>query len=131
MALAQDGYAFLSMPHGAIVESGFFEVPIVTGQFFGVVGESHIIGSPQGRLISCEFTFESYATTSALETARAALAAKVGTLTGTLTETIGGNGRVFNAATFLGFQPDAPPFQEGATSNWVQFGRLLWRQRNP
>lgn len=131
MSLSHDGYAFLSVPHGPIVAEGPFELPIVPGQFFGVAGESHIIGEPYGRNLSCELTLQGYASIAALETALRALDAKAGSLTGTLTETIGANSRTFPQTTFIGFQQSPPgPFLDGSgVYGWVCFGRLIWRQR--
>lgn len=131
MSLSQNSYGFLSKDHSMIRAAAAFDLPIAVGAFFDVEGESHIIGSRQGRNLFCEITLDDYSTTTALETAVDELQSKVGTLTGTITETISGNTRTFPACTFLGFVEQGEAFFDGASQKWVQFGRLLWRQRGP
>lgn len=129
MSLSQDAFSFLNAPHLPVV-GGRFDLPITVGQFFGVRGESHIIGEPYGRDLSCEITLQNYATIALLEAALHHYAIRAGRLTGTLTETLGGFSRQFPKCTFLGFEPGSEPFVDGSgVHGWVMFGRLLWRQR--
>ncbi len=133
MALSHDSYAFFtsgSADHGMVRASGPHDLPIQIGRWFGVVGESHIIGEPDGRNLTCELTLQGYNTTTLLQSDLDALQTQAGQLTGTLTETISGNSRTFAQCTFLGYAATAPAFLDGSGVNgWVQFGQLLWRQR--
>lgn len=130
MALSHDGYSFESADHDPILPASEHELPIVVGQFFGVNGESHIIGEPVGRELFCAITLDGYNTNTLLQAAINTLSSKAGQLTGTLTETISSNSRTFSQCTFLGFFPSGPPFVDGSGVNgWVQSGFLRWRQR--
>lgn len=131
MSLSHDSYDFLAQPHGVVTPTADPELRLHVGSFFGVKGESHITGEVGGQDLICEIFLEGYATLPLLQTDVDALNARKGTLTGTLTETIDGNDRTFPQCTFLGFQPAGPPFRDGVTNNWVQFGTLLWRWRKP
>lgn len=131
MSLSQNGFAFLSARHMPVVPSGPFDLPIVVGQFMGVKGESHIVGQPWGREITCDITIDGYATNQAIEVDLQTLDSKIGNLTGDLTETIGAGTRTYDDCTFLGYQVFPPGiFYDGSGSNgWVCFLRLVWRQR--
>lgn len=131
MSLSQNGFSFLDAKHMPIVPGGPFELPVVNGQFFGVQGESHIIGEPFGRELFCDVTLDGYASTAALEDDLRTLDTKIGKLTGTLSETIGAGTRTFPLSTFLGYQTFPPgAFLDGSGQNgWVIMLRLVWRQR--
>lgn len=132
MSLAQNGFAFFSHDHGIITPEGPFETPIVTGQFFGVLGESHIIGETFGRNISCDYIMRGYASHGALATDLATLAAYQGNLVGNLTMTISANTTTFPKCTFLGVvhSPRGAFLDGSGVHGWVLFARLLWRQRS-
>lgn len=131
MSLSHDGFSFFSAKHGPVSVLVGFDLPIVFGQFFGVNGESHLIGDPYGRELSCELVMDGYTGTDDLESDLRTLDTKIGALTGTLTETIGGDDRTWGDCTFLGYQTDPRgPFKDGSGQNgWVLFLRLFWRQR--
>jgi len=129
--IQQDGFDFFGLPHGMVLPEGPFEVPLVVGRFFGVRGESHIVGQPWGRPLSCRLTLTDYASLDNLSADLATLASLVGTLTGELVETIGTSTRRFPHATFLGFAADGEEFYDGTgVLGWTQFGRLQWMQRD-
>lgn len=131
MSLSHDSFAFFGLgTEGVIEEIGPHQLPIAVGQFFGVVGESHIIGETYGVDLRCSFRFQGYNTITLLRTDKKTLESKIGKLTGTLTQTISGNANAYEDCTFLGFAPLRPPFLDGSgVYGWVQFGHLFWRQR--
>lgn len=118
--------------HGMITAIGPHDLPIAVGKFFGVVGESHIVGSRYGRDLVCDVTFSGYANRAALQTALDLMSDYNGALTGTVIQNISSDITLFNECTFLGFEPARPAFLEGSgVHGWVMFGRLRWRQRRP
>lgn len=130
MSLSHSSFSFFSNPSGVVETLSPHEIPIVTGQFFGVIGESHIIGETYGVDLACEYRFQDYATIALLRADKKTLEGKIGKLTGTLTQTILTYDQTFQECTFLGFQPfEAPWFDGSGVHGWVQNGRLLWRQR--
>lgn len=130
MSLSHSGFSF-DGSHGLIVPLQPFELPVVVGQFFGVRGESHIVGETFGRDISCDITFDGYADLEDLQADMEEIDSKIGVLTGDLTETIGGKTRTFVDCTFMGYQQSPRgPFWDGSGQNgWVIDLRLFWRQR--
>lgn len=132
MSLSQNGFAFLSHDHGIVTPHGPFETAIAQGQFFGVIGESHIIGETYGRDLSCEYTMRGYATHGALATDLATLAGYQGVLVGDLTMTIGGNTTTFPKCTFIGVShsPRGAFLDGSGVHGWTLFARLHWRQRS-
>ena len=132
MSLAQNGFGFFSHDHGIVTPEGPFETAIVTGQFFGILGESHIIGETYGRIISCSYIMRGYSTHGALADDLATLSSYQGYLVGDLTMTISANTTTFPKCTFLGLTHDQRgAFRDGSgVHNWVLFGRLNWRQRS-
>lgn len=131
MSLSHDSFTFFSLKHSPIVAVQSFDLPLVIGQFFGVLGESHITGEPFGRELSCDLVFDGYTGgPDALETDLRTLDSKIGKLTGTLTEVLGSDTRTFPQCTFVGYQALGEPFRDGSGQNgWVLFTRLFWRQR--
>lgn len=133
MTLSHDSYAFESpAAHGMVTPASEHEPQLIVGTFIGVEGESHILpDATWGRDLICLVTFDGYASTTALQSDLDTIQSKVGTLTGTLTETIGGNDRTFLQCTFLGLLiPQRGMFADGATGNWVLKDAILrWRQR--
>lgn len=105
----------------------------MTAQFFGVRGESHLIGERCGRLLSCELTLE-YSSEANLFAAIQTLDDKLGTLTGTLT-VVSGSTYTFEECTFTNYvmlpadQQGNTFFKDAAGNQWVAFVRLFWRQR--
>lgn len=133
MSLSQDGFSFLSAPHSTVGLASEVDLPIVTQQFMGVRGESHLIGERGGRLLSCEITLE-YSTEANLYAGLQTLDDKIGKLTGTLA-VVGSSTYTFEQCTFLPYQI-LPIDQQGNTifkdasgNQWVAFVRLFWRQR--
>jgi len=133
MAITQNSTTLaVNGQHGLITAIGPHDLPIAVGQFFGVEGESHIVGKRYGRHLVCEVTFSSYASRQALQAALDVMSSYAGSLTGTVTQTIGGDTVPFADCTFLGFEPSSPAFYEGSgVHGWVMFGALRWRQRMP
>lgn len=133
MSITQDSTTLAANgQHGLITAIGPHEVPIAIGRWFGVEGESHIIGSRYGRELVCDVTFSGYASRAALQTALDLMSSYNGALTGTVTQSISGDSTTFNECTFLGFEAARPAFYDGSGVNdWVMFGRLRWRQRRP
>lgn len=131
MSLSHSSFTFFSLAtDGVIVESAPHQLPIVIGQFLGVLGENHIIGETYGCDLRCSFRFQGYDSLDLLRADKKTLESKIGKLTGTLTQTIGANTYRFQECTFLGFAPSGPPFLDGSgVYGWVQFGNLFWRQR--
>lgn len=130
MSLSHDGFTFFSNPSGPIVTAGPHEPQIIVSRFFGLIGESHLLGETWGRDLFCEYRFQGYNTTALLMTDWDTLGQKIVKLTGTLAQTISGNTANFPSCTFLGFVPSRPMFLDGSGVNgWVQPGRLIWRQR--
>lgn len=135
MALSQNGFSFFSAKHGNVGQVQPADLPIVTAQFFGVNGETHVIGKPYGRVIGCEIVMDGYDTEADLLNDLDTLSGKIGVLTGTLTQTTGSTCN-FPKATFLPFeilqidQQGNTRFLDGSGQNgWVAFVRLFWRQR--
>lgn len=129
MTLSHDSYAFESAPHDPVRYAGAPEQQIVVAQFFGVLGESHITGETWGRDLVCRIRLDGYASTAALQTAIETIESKAMQLTGTLTETIGGNDRTWEQCTFLGIELPQDPFND-PHRNWTQLNAFLrWRQR--
>lgn len=130
MSITHSSFTFFSNPSGTIQVAEPHAPPIAIGQFFGVHGESHIIGETYGADLICEYRFQGYSTIALLRTDEKTLESKIGKLKGTLTQTISGNDRAYQQCTFLGFRPFEPPFLDGSGVNgWVMRGILLWRQR--
>lgn len=130
MSLSQNSFVFFSNPSGVIQVIEPHRPVIAVGQFFGVIGESHIIGDPHGADLACEYRFQNYSTIANLRTHEKNLEARYGKLTGTLTQTIAGADRAYKQCTFIGFRSFEPPFLDGSGVNgWVMRGILLWRQR--
>lgn len=118
------------MPSEIIQVIAPHQLPIVTGQFIGVIGESHIIGETYGADLRCDFRFQGYADLASLRADQKTLESKIGKLTGTLSQTVNSSTQTFQCSTFLGFAPSAPAFFDGSgVYGWVQFGQLFWRQR--
>ena len=118
--------------HGLITAIGAHQLPVAVGQWFGVEGESHIVGSRYGQDLVCDVTFSSYATRQALQAALDTMSSYAGVLTGTVTQSISGDVSTFADCTFLGFEAARPAFFDGSgVHDWVMFGRLRWRQRVP
>lgn len=132
MSLTHDGFAFFSHDHGLVTAETDFEMEVITGQFMGVLGESHLIDEPKGRLLGCDITFTDYSDYSDLEDDMLTLASKAGRLTGTLTQTIGSDSTTFAKCTFLGLtqSPRGAFFDGSGVHGWTLFARLHWRQRN-
>lgn len=130
VSLTHDGFTFFGHNHGVVVP-GEYDVPVVPGQWFGVVGEAHIIGERYGRLITCRLTMDGYATPQALKADLDTLKTKIGKLTGTLSVVIDGGTEQYAKTTFINFQPDPNGhFYDGSNvHDWVLFVTLLWRQR--
>lgn len=129
MTLSHDGYGFESAPHDPVRYAGAPELQLIVRQFVGVLGESHDIGETQGRELVCRIRLDGYATTTALQAAIETLESKAGALTGTLTETIGGNNRTWEQCTFLGVELPRDIFND-PNQNWTQLDAILrWRQR--
>lgn len=130
MSLSHDSFTFFSNPEGVIQVVQPHQPAIAVGAFFGVIGESHIIGEPQGADLACEYRFQNYNTIATLRSAEKTLEANYGKLTGTLTQTISGNTREYKETTFIGFRAFEAPFLDGSGAHgWVMRGILLWRQR--
>lgn len=129
MALAHDGYNFGNYTNGEMILTPF-DLPIKIGRFPGVTGEVHLIDQRKGRHISCQYILTGLASLSALEAAVAALHAKAGTLTGTLS--VSGTFAIPDLpnCTFLGFRPTDIPRPDGF-GTYLQYGRLEWIQRSP
>lgn len=120
-----------STQHGDIVVQGNdWDPEIVTEKFFGVTGESHLIGSPGGRDLAAEFWLTGYSTPTLLGNDLFTISSKIGLLLGSVT--LSGNlAGTYNNCTFLGYQR-SPRFYDGSGVNlWCVQGRLLWRQRQP
>lgn len=130
MSLSHDGYTFEDAPHKPVRHGSSPEPQIVIGQFFGVNGESHLIHpATGGRDLWCQILLSGYETTAAMQTAVETIEAKVGVLTGTLTETIDGNNRTWEQCTFLGIDLPEDIFNE-PHQNWTHLDAVLrWRQR--
>lgn len=129
MPLSHDGYAFQSGISGS-VEPYSPEVPMVIGKSFGVLGESHLIGSPYGRDLNCELTISGYASDAACQAAIADIHNRIGTLTGTLTNTVLGVASSYPNSTFLQcYVSDGPRRDGSGVHGWFARLRLTWRQR--
>ena len=129
MSLSHDGYDYESAPHGIVMPDAPWEIGIIEGKFFGLRNVAHIISETWGRNLSCQLVLDGYEDRAALKAALDTLEGKAGQLTGDLVVSIDGT-ETFEDCTFLGFQPTAPSFFDGAGNwGWVQFGRLFWRQR--
>ena len=116
---------------GTIVAASAPESQLIKGEYWGLIGESHLLGETFGRDLSCEFTFYGYASMALLATAVAAVEGYTNKLTGTLTQTVNGSAQAYPSCTFLGFEPTEPPFLDGSgCEGWIQRGRLKWRQRS-
>lgn len=131
MSLSHNGYTYLGHATDSVIVAGSVpDLQMQRFQFFGLQGEAHVIGESSGVDLSCEFTLQGYNTHALLMSDVGALAGKVGKLTGTLTQTIGGNSNTYPKCTFLGYVASEPPFLDGSGVNgWVSHGRLFWRQR--
>jgi len=118
--------------HSLIKTDGDYDMNIVTGQFMGVNGESHLIDETKGRVLSCTVMMTGYTTQSEIKSAIATIRAKKGKLTGTLTQDIGeATSQIYNDTTFISFETQEP-FYDGkrnTTDKWCCKGRLTWRQR--
>lgn len=137
MSLSHDGYDFNAPLHDPIVTPDSPELQIVVSQFMGVEGESHLIGKKGGCDLFARVLFRDYSTPTLLKTDIDEVISKVGTLTGTLTETLNGNTRTFTHCTFLGLMEIPPPgggqtgmFRDGSgVHGWIQYAILRWRKR--
>lgn len=129
MSLEHDGFTFFSGLHTPIVVSDP-DTTLITNQFMGVAGESHLVGATHGRVLTCELTLSGYATKAALQADLDELANNKGQLTGTLTETVQAQADTFLACTFLGYSTISPPRYDGSGAiNWWCVVRLVWRER--
>lgn len=134
MSLTHDSFTFEAshLKHGLVLVDGDADMNVATGQFMGVIGESHIIDEPKGRNLSCRIVLCGYDTRTELESGFAAIRAKKGKLTGTLNQTIGSDEREWDDTTFTSFEITREPFEDGkasSTDKWCAFGVLRWRQR--
>ena len=132
MSLVQDSFTFFNGLHGLISERETGDLPLVIGQFFGVRGESHIVGEQYGSVLTCELILDGYASLAALGNDIVTLKTKRSKLNGTLVEqSAGGFTRSWPNTTFLGFEEQRPVFFDGSGANgWVQFLNLFWRHTN-
>lgn len=132
MSLSHSGFTYFSTQNasGTIQIVSPHDLTIVIGQFFGVVGESHIISEPGGADLACEYRFQDYASLSTLRTAERSMVGWYGKATGTLTKT-GADASVqsFRDCTFQKFQPFESPWKDAGGRGWIMRGILLWRQR--
>lgn len=130
MSISQNGTTF-SGDATLIKAVGPYEVEIITAKFNGVRGESHIIGKPGGRELFCEYRLKGYSTPATLQAAIESLQDATTELTGTLTQTIGGNTTTYGPSTFLGFTETGDrrhdPILGGG--GYTVEGILRWRER--
>ena len=109
-----------------------FDPELVQEKYFGVEGESHLIGAPGGRDLEAEFWLTGFANPGLLGAALLAIDGQIGDLRGTIA-IVGGNfdGNAWNNCTFLGYQRGARFYDGSGINSWCVQGKLRWRQRQP
>jgi hypothetical protein len=116
--------------HGDVIPSGDFEPELIQEKFFGVKGESHLIGAPGGRELSCEYWLTGYASAILLGTDLQTIDTQIGLLLGAVVMSGNITGQ-YNNCTFLGYPRGARFFDGAGNLGWCVAGHLLWRQRKP
>ena len=129
MALEQNDYDFGgSNLHGIVHPSQPADLPITIGRFFGVRGESHLLGRTYGRPLECEYLLSDFDDPADLKNLLVSMDLKVGELTGDLAQT-GNWSQTFGDCTFIGFERGIPFFDGSGEHGWCVEGRLKWIQR--
>lgn len=132
MTISHDSFAFytngLGGHVGRVTQIGAPEFRVKVGRFFGVVGEVHLFDGAKGQNYGCKFDLVEFATLPLLEDAISTVAAKVGSLVGTLTETVSGQAYNYTYMTFIGIEVQSKQ-QDGATGYWWAKCNLFWRKR--
>lgn len=124
-------FDFVSDYHGDIVVASDFEAEITAEKYFGVQGESHLVGAPAGRDLVCEYMLTGYASATLLGAAMQTISAQIGLLTGPVSILNVNLAGTFNNCTFMGYRTQ-PRFYDGSGVNgWCVIGQLIWRQRKP
>jgi hypothetical protein len=116
--------------HGDVIVQGDFEPELIPEKYFGVAGESHLIGAPGGRDLSCEYWLAGYVSAIALGNDLQTIDTKIGLLLGAVAITGNITGS-YNNCTFLGFHRGARFLDGAGNLGWMCCGQLIWRQRKP
>jgi hypothetical protein len=116
--------------HGDVIPSIDWEPELVQEKFFGVQGESHLIGAPAGRDLSCEYWLTGYVSAVALGADLVTIDSWIGRLLGAIVMSGNITGQ-YNNCTFLGYPRGARFFDGAGNLGWCVAGHLLWRQRKP
>lgn len=127
--ITQGAYTFGgSSLHGDIIPAQNFQPQLVIGEFFGVLGEAHLLGESSGRDLTCQYMLSGFATSALLAAQIADIESYINVLTGTVT--ISGNiSASHRFCTFLAYD-HGPMFYDGSGVNfWIVEGRLRWRQQ--
>lgn len=131
MALSHSGYNYEgSELYQDVLVSGF-DMDITKHKFFGVIGETHLIDETGGRDLQLSYTLSGYSTAALLKAALGRIAAKGGSLTGTLSVGRGGSTETYPQCTFLGYEMSSDSFYDGGGNyGWIADIVLRWRQRS-
>ena len=132
MSLVQDSFDFgdLHTP----VRVGPAEFALVRKQFFGLQGESHVLGRTYGRDLTCELTLTDYGSDADLQFDIDTIQNQAGTLTGALICTINAVVTTYANATFLGCKVVREKMLDGlglpvyGGHGWFAVVELEWRQ---
>ena len=131
MSVSQDSYTFggSNLSHGDI-RLGSPDIPIQTGQWFGVQGEAHLIGATYGCDMWLECMLIEFETAALCWSKIYEIRSKIGTLTGSVTIVTGSLTNTLNAATFVRAEFESPaPTQPFLSDPYCARGMLMWRQR--
>lgn len=134
MAIVQSGITLVDELHsGRIVSAGLPDFQLHRRVYFGLRGESHVVGEQGGQDLACQIVFDTFATALLLQAAVDVKQALAGNpLTGDVIQTIGGVATTYENCTFLGFEATSPiRFDSGGGNFFYQFGFLRWRKRVP
>jgi len=133
MALTHAGVTLFGSNTHTDIMTGPYDFPMQIGQFFGLVGESHLVGLTKGRDLFCELDVTNYSTPGNLENAITAIQNYVNQpLFGTLRIIYPTNRYVDYAnCTFTGIQKSADGIRyEPKSGTYRAVVALTWRQAN-
>jgi len=133
MALVHNGVTLFGGNTHTNIMTGPYDMPMQIGQFFGLVGESHLIGLTKGRDLWCEVDVLNYSTRGRITTAITALQNYVNQpLFGTLRIIYPNNTYDdFPNCTFTGVQQiPGGPFYEASNGTYRTKVTFTWREAN-
>ena len=123
--IVYDNINFLVANHGAPF-CGPWNRQMAIKTWFGVTGSLAVLGKVTHREITVEVTLSEFRVNGELETAVQQMANLLNSGRSGLLII---DGVRYPKATFMGWEPAAPPFYCGTGVNfWTQFGKLSWLQ---